>query len=402
MSNEVKVLASCLVSRPAWVKVTNHLEQGDFSEKGRVILEAIGDYYERDSKAEECDSELIYAAISRKVASPKHQQAFRQILDDVGTADTSPANVVSDFIGTKAQAVRERLAAQLAQGEPALDLTQSYLDLAISEEVEEDAVEALSAPSLVTLLEDSYNPENLIRILPEQLNTRLGGGLLRGHHMIAFARTEMGKTAMAVNWCYGWLQQGLRVLYCGNEEPEQEFVLRLATRMLEAPKVDVLENLASADETMRRQHGYGNFNIFPMAPGTLREIEEEVRKTEPDVLLVDQLRNLNMKEDSFTMQLDKAARGIRAIGKRHNLLAVSITQAGDSARGKSILDDGDVDYSNTGVPGACDVLLGLGATREDVEVGRRVMSLIKNKPGDNHENFPVLLDTPFSRIRGVV
>ena len=50
---------------------------------------------------------------------------------------------------------------------------------------------------------------------------------------------------------------------------------------------------------------------------------------------------------------------------------------------------GDVDSSNTGIPGACDVLLGVGATDQQKAQGSRVLSLSKNKSGGVHDNFPV-------------
>ena len=80
-------------------------------------------------------------------------------------------------------------------------------------------------------------------------------------------------------------------------------------------------------------------------------------------------------------------------------MVITVTQAGDSASGKSILDMGDVDSSNTGIPAQADVMVGIGMSDEDEANGRRVISLPKNKPGGNHGTFPVLVDPTKSRIR---
>jgi hypothetical protein len=108
-----------------------------------------------------------------------------------------------------------------------------------------------------------------------------------------------------------------------------------------------------------------------------------------------------MKEDSLTRQLEKAAMAARNLGKKHGAMVMSVTQAGDSASGKAILEMGDVDSSNTGIPAQADVMVGIGASMEDIEMGRRVISLPKNKRSGQHGYFPVRVDPTRSRILGM-
>ncbi len=42
--NEKKLLAASANSRKAWELLTAHVEDGDFTETGRRILSALGDY----------------------------------------------------------------------------------------------------------------------------------------------------------------------------------------------------------------------------------------------------------------------------------------------------------------------------------------------------------------------
>ena len=63
---------------------------------------------------------------------------------------------------------------------------------------------------------------------------------------------------------------------------------------------------------------------------------------------------------------------------------------------------GDIDSSNTGIPAQADILIGLGANAQDVDMGRRIISLPKNKRGGNHDNFPVQVDLATSTIRSIV
>jgi hypothetical protein len=88
---------------------------------------------------------------------------------------------------------------------------------------------------------------------------------------------------------------------------------------------------------------------------------------------------------------------MRNIAKKYDAVAITVTQAGDSAEGKAVLDMGDVDSSNTGIPGACDVLLGIGATEQHKEQGLRILSLSKNKLGGVHDSFPVRFNPAISK-----
>jgi len=135
-----------------------------------------------------------------------------------------------------------------------------------------------------------------------------------------------------------------------------------------------------------------------MYPGTVQEIEKYIRKVEPDVLIVDQMRNLESSDTNRVLQLDAVARNLRNLGKKYNLYNFSLTQAGDSADNKLYLEMGDVDFSNTGVPGAADCMIGVGANREFLANGFRMLSFPKNKIGHTKEPVRVTLDSERSKL----
>ena len=118
-------------------------------------------------------------------------------------------------------------------------------------------------------------------------------------------------------------------------------------------------------------------------------------------MIVDQLRNLQVKADSRTNQLEAAATAMRNIGKECNVLMVSVTQAGDSGRDKLILDDGDIDFSNTGIPAQADLLIGIGVDPDHEARDLRVLSIIKNKIGGIEDHFPVRINRLLSRYGNV-
>lgn len=47
--------------------------------------------------------------------------------------------------------------------------------------------------------------------------------------------------------------------------------------------------------------------------------------------------------------LEESAKALRDIGGRYGAVSIGVTQAGDSADGKALLQQGDIDGSNTGM-----------------------------------------------------
>lgn len=403
MNAERAILTAIIQSREAFNKIEAHVQEGDLTEQGRVVFDHVRQYYDRDPGAASVDADLLARAVVRTLSSPKHQETFEGLIKALAAGGSSPANVVQDFIGVKLTAIGSQVATKLAGGaEPSdvLPLIEQYQEWAATSSLgDEDEEDVSVGIDLLDLAED-YDDANLIRMFPRALNERLDGGLLRGHHVLVFARPEMGKTLFLINSMYGFWRQGLKTLYVGNEEPIKTTKLRMATRLLGMTKYDVLSELETNSKRVGEMMG-DQIVWAPLTPGTPREIEALCQEHNPDVLIVDQLRNLNMREDNFVRKLERAAQSMRQIGKRNNCLVISVTQAGDSATGKSVLDMGDVDNSNTGIPGAVDVMIGIGATGDDEAAGRRVLSLPKNKRGGDHSFFPVAIDPQTNKIRSL-
>jgi KaiC/GvpD/RAD55 family RecA-like ATPase len=268
-----------------------------------------------------------------------------------------------------------------------LSLIDEYIGLQGTED--KDDAPAWAAETLAPALGQPRIP-----IYPRVLGDRLRGGLWPGHHMTVFARPEIGKSAFAINVAVMAASRGkARVLYLSNEDPVRDLMLRALVRFNGVPHDEVLKDLHAA---VHQARGYGADRIVfrDMAPGSLAEVDRLVRRYKPDLLIVDQMRNMGTGKtgENMTQRLDSVAQGLRNIGKRNACAVLSVTQAGDSARDKAILDDGDVDNSNTGVSAGCDVLIGIGATAIMREAGERRLCIIKNKLGGSHGYADVRLD----------
>ncbi|MDJ0764875.1 MAG: DnaB-like helicase C-terminal domain-containing protein [Myxococcota bacterium] len=403
--SERNVLAACLNSREAMDTVLRFSTPDEFGEQARIVLGHLEEYYETDPGAQFADADIVERSIARTMSTPKHVETFSRILKAISEMDVSAPNVVRDLLEVKRKNAGDQLATVLTGGaeqDKVSRLLEQYQELsqAASLADTQSSSEVLQDVDLEEMFEDTYADGQRIRILPRQLNERLAGGLLRGHHMLVFARPEMGKTAVMINMTAGFLNQGYTVLYCGNEDPTPDMMARFVSRLTNTPTVEVQKDVGAHMEAAREK-GYSNLVFAKLTPGSLREVEALASKYQPDVIILDQLRNLKATEESRVNALEHLAQGARTLGQRHDALVISVTQAGDSASDKSVLDLNDVDYSKTGIPAAVDVMLGIGATDDDKRHNRLMFSLCKNKPGNNHDFFQVKIVPHLSKIRGI-
>jgi archaellum biogenesis ATPase FlaH len=390
---ERQVLASCIQSREAYDAVADYVGRDDLSEQGWIIWEGINDYYGADGGAGCVEAGILAESIARTIAVDKHKEMFRTLVQSMDQLEVSAPNVVADLLATKRDRVGKQLAAALLAGEEAGELHDQYGDLLLAEDLgEAEESTARIGFSVAELVAEKFDESNLIKVMPESLNNRLGGGVKPGHHIVLFARPEMGKTMMTIEMMSGFLRQGLTVLYIGNEDPIDDINMRVINRLSGMTKEEVLKDPKTADRAAR-DAGYESLILASLAPGTAREITKLIEEHRPNVLVLDQLRNLNMHQDNYVLALENAAKQARQWAKRYSCVVVSVTQAGDSAARKAVLDMGDVDYSNTGIPSQ-----GMGANDQHAKNGEVVLSLPKNKVSGVHEFFACSVEPHLSKI----
>lgn len=366
----------------------------------------VHDYYQRDDTAEFVLPEVLMAQIGETIRNPKHVERFANLVSEAVGATTSDVNVRAVVLMAKQQECGDKLAQALASDASSAKVDELLEELtslrAITElkELETAGLELFNGIDLAKLISAETDPVGRIRIYPESLNDRLDGGARRGHHITVFAPVEAGKTAFCVNANAGFVRQGLKALYIINEDRAEDIILRLISNLSGMTKYEIKDNPKLAEERAM-QNGFGNITVANASPGTPRQIEEYIEKEEPVCVTVDQLRNLSVKADTRVNQLEAAATAVRNIGKKTDTLMMSVTQAGDSATGRLVLQTGDIDFSNVGIPAQADVLIGIGMDAMMEAEGLRNISLPKNKISGNHESFPVRIIPQLSRYRSV-
>ena len=397
---EQKILAVALNDANDYTQLNQLLEFNSLSTEAQLLLKLAGNYYATDPNAQRVDRELLIKSLERKVQSEKVRQLLTNVINGL-PKDTSGANILKEVRDHRLHVTGHKLAAALASPDShgVADLLADYQSLLANTTGNEIPVgeEEYREVRLADLAKKSFDPKELIQIWPKELNDQIDGGARRGHHVLIFAPTEMGKTLFAINAVAGFLAQNLKVLYIGNEDPAADIIMRLATRLLGKTKHEILANPDVADADLGTR-SWGNFTLVAMAPGTFERINRIASSGGYDVVVLDQLRNLDVKSGNRTEGLERAATEARNLARKHRVLVVSVTQAADSATGKLVLTRGDVDSSNVGIPGQCDLMIGLGATIAMEEMNQRCISFPKNKLSGNHTPLHVYVDPTTSKV----
>lgn len=402
----LQTLSAAIAKKSAYEIIEKYGKVEKEDKNLQVIYSLIDNYYSRDPSADSVDPAILLGMISNEIRNPKAAEKIAQIVNDALSASSTQSieNLESLILQSRIGLVKDKLAVALANRnkkdeETLFEELSTLKEIKNLEELDNLGMEEYPIDTVESLITKAFNVENLMKIWPLSLAKKIGGGLQPGNHVVIFARPNMGKSAMVVTIGSSLARTGWKVLVVGNEEPAAQYWMRFIQALAGRTKGEVLEAFHE-NKQLATQRGLGNITIVTAAPGTKSQIEGLIEKYKPNCLVIDQLRNIDVgRSESRTNQLEAAANFARNMAIKHHIVTISVTQAGDSAEGKSILEMGDVDYSNTGIPATADLMIGIGATKEQIDQGIRVISLSKNKLTAEHENWPVRLNIPLSRYQ---
>lgn len=387
-------LAAMIVSRSAFEALDGHMRNLD--PLNQAIVGAIEQYYKRDSHAQYVDIDILEQQICIQLSNPKHKSEVSAILTLVRdlAPNVSEVNVREVAQMWKRASLGRDIATMLASGK--LDGVSPLMEDWLSTM---DNVEQEREPELSEILEHLVNPANALPIGPKVFNDMLDGGAHPENHVCIFGRSNAGKSLVAIDTCARLARLGRKGIYFENEDNTNSTRLRFYTNLSGMTKHEMAGSGAAIARKRAYDNGYDNIKIVPATPGSIGEIRQWVRKSKPDYIVVNQVRNLAIGGVSnMTEKLERAAIGMRNVCKKEGILAISITQAGDSASNKLVLDQSDIDSSKTGLIGQVDLLMGVGVNQDYEEQNIRVLSTPKNKLGANSGHCAVRINKFLSKI----
>ena len=391
---ETQLLGASIQSKDAYTRLYRLGFGKEISDTSKVIWKELGEYYNVDSNAKYCDKELLAERLLSKYPSEVHRNKISQTLGNATTG--SVANVLEVYRSFKTASLEEQLAVCISSGQrdKIPDLMHRWRSV---QDISSEAYGTTLHKGII-FSEEEIEKFNPIKLYPDVINDWTDGGIEKGEQAIWNARPNIGKTAMALTIASGSARDGLRVLFLTNEESPRKTKIRFSQAFLVSTKERILANPQGAAQVIQSKGGDNFFFKELDGGGTFEEIERHIIECEPDVFVLDMMRHLRVRGNSKHEKLEEIARVCRDYAKKYDFASHLFTQAGDSAEGKRFLDKGDIDESNTGVPGACDLGIGIGADETQMGHDMRTLSFWKNKRGLDNTSCDVKLDRIHSRF----
>jgi KaiC/GvpD/RAD55 family RecA-like ATPase len=401
---QTQLLASAIQDRNAFDFLDSRTARADLSPSEQTIYTEVGEYYANDEKARSVSVELLKQRIQQH--HPKYADMLGAVLDELPKVSTD--NVIDLWLSAKQRSVGLRLADALTNSAKSTTVTSLIDEYLHYQKYEEAETRTYIGVSPLEFIQEGRS--QLIPIYPLALNNAIGGGAERGSNVAVFGVPEVGKTQFVVNMVARQLLEGFKVLYCGNEDPIETMVRRFISRLTDIPANTIREWVYTKErDKLSRAYdvamtkGYSNL-ILPtdFNPGTFTQIKNLIEEHQPDVLVVDQIRNMDIpNKEGYTDILDTGSKLMRDIGKRHGVTCVSVTQAGDNAHGKAVLHYRDVHYSKTGFAGPFDLIIGVGATNDMMNLNQLCMSTSKCKLNGRHTSIMGRVCRATSKIKSL-
>lgn len=404
---DAALIAACIASKEAWERVSPHITQSDMGTPWAAFWWGkLTEWYARDPGAKAVDKALFVEQGRLSIKNEKHELALIDFITNLPDA-VSPLNAAQTALELRRHNVGMELGQAIASQDhkSIQSLLPQFNELmaATSLTGRSKRRDALSLDEL-----DSFvGAENKIPVAPSRVNDRLKGGALPGHHILVYGRPEVGKSTFVLNMSAGFLWSDQRVLYISTEDNENVHKNRMRSRLTGWTSDEVAANPKRANEIARDKGLEERMLITHLDYATEDALKEVIESFEPTVLILDQIRGLHTKGDGLTQSLEQAGVQVRNLLSYYQLVGVSVTQANDRSlrygqKPPLFLGMADVDSSRTGLPGAVDVMIGVGVDDEHAKKGQRGISFPKNKLSsdpDSHDPIIVEFDTARSRVR---
>ena len=394
MKREKRLVAAAIQDRGAFSSIAAIASEEDFSRKGWLVWQEVENYYNEDREATNVSVDIIRDSI--KVSYPKHFEQFYLLLDEAESV--SVPNAVKEYFKLKEEGVRQRLSTLLLSGGDrgaALELMEDFKTIT---DVESDEETTVLCDVGIDSIIDVIQPENIISVHPPALAERLDGGFVPGNQFVIYANTEVGKSLLAIAMTCGWLRDGRKVLYVGNEDAAKLMILRVYSNLAGMTKHEILASPRLAEDRARAE-GYGLLHFMDATPGTIAEVRRLVEKIEPEIVMVDQMANMEHGKLGKVEKNEELAVQLRKLAKRYGHVSGIVHQADDAAYGKLTLDKNNMHYSNIGVQGQMDVMIGMGMNGEFEQQNKRMLTLTKNKISGNHSFFAIDVIPELSEVK---
>lgn len=394
---ELKVL-KLLLYKSFWKQHGDKVSTKLFSSEMKGLIKTINHLHKKDPIAV-LSTESVYHLYEFKMTTTVAKlNLIKQILDEVDSLKALSPESTLEII----QALHEKEAARKIAEQALLIVQRSDNSYTLSQlkefvgSLDVQQTDTTGVESSSTSIDDikKYKEQrgifsftNGLEQIVEYVPT-----LSRGQFVIVFASTNAGKSSFVAQLAVGYLQQGHKVLYFGNEEPIEDITLNFV-RSTEGLGESVLFNTPLPNWNKIRH----NLTMIPAHGLSLSTLETAIKQYKPDVVIYDQLDNVPVDgvKDRRHEALENLYQTTRQWGATYDMLSIALSQANDAATGKLHLRNNMMANSRIGKAGAADLVVGIGM--KSVDNPQRSICICKNKITGKHGSIHMMLNSEICR-----
>lgn len=234
------------------------------------------------------------------------------------------------------------------------------------------------------------------------------GGITSGEFIVIAARTNVGKSILALNLHYNMGYQGKKILYCSIEMNRQQITSRLLSRITGIPHTRFTKFQLTPDEHDKVSEAYEEYlkqdmHFLTTGELTLDQLRLELIKNQDhqyDAIIIDYVQIMSHGDIrmGMTERVTQLSHGLKQLAQEFGTAIIGVAQLNRDA-----VKDGEPEIhhlqNSAALEQDAEVIILLHRDKEDPESveGKRLLLLIrKNRKGKN--NINIMLHTDLSRM----
>ena len=345
--------------------------------------------------------------------NPKDKEFYEEVFNTLDKQEVREDTTAELILSMKrARLLREVSikAYEAAEGKLSFEKFRPILDGLLEEKEEEQ--ESDETTFITTDLEQLINStvkEQGLRWRLDTLNKMLGS-LRKGDFGFTFARPESGKTTfLSSEVSYMINQTKGDILWFNNEEQGNKVMLRVYQAFFGVTLEELYSNIP------RYQHLFqeatqSRFKLFDSASIDRRTVEKIITKTNPALVLFDQIDKIKgFDADREDLHLGAIYQWAREVAKNY-APTIGICQADGSGENQKWLTMANVSNAKTAKQAEADWILGIGKIHDPGWENIRFFHLSKNKligdedtkPEWRHGKQAVLIEPQIARYKDMI
>lgn len=193
-----------------------------------------------------------------------------------------------------------------------------------------------------------------------------------------------------------------RILFINNEETADAVWNAIYCSYFGKTDDDVAKNVAKYKEKWDKEVGEKAIAVMHDPNASTRDIERMIKAYDPKLVVYNQLykvRLLGKKVGTEAEEYRLRYNFARIMADRYSHIAIAAHQAGALAAGEKWVTQEQMYGGKTGIPGECDVIIGIGKTYDPTAKKQRYLNIARNKLPSGPRTRPELREDSHFEVK---